>query len=124
MLLNKKFFIISMPRTGNTWAEILLSRLSGFSHFETRHKLSSKFSNLNIPQLSFFRDPHQWYLSMFRYYQSRKSGDIYSCLNHPLRFKNIFWRENISHWQGSKLLMLRELLISLSGNINPKMEFD
>jgi len=112
-----------MPRTGNTWTELLLSQLSGFIHLEKRHKLNNKYSELKIPQISFFRNPADWYLSMYNYYQERRSGDIYACLNDFFRFKNVFWRETRPAWQGRKILICLELLKSLSSSMRLEMSF-
>ena len=89
--------MISMPRTGSTWSENIINELPGFVHFEKRHKMNRHFSQLNLPHLSFFRDPSHWYLSMYYYYQKRKSGDIYACLNAPLRVK-IFMPERVAEF--------------------------
>ena len=81
MIVNEKFFMISMPRTGSIWSENVVYKIPGFVHFEKRHKMNMRFYRLSAPHLSFFRDPAHWYLSMYYYYQKKRSGDIYAFLN-------------------------------------------
>lgn len=110
-----------MPRTGSTWSENVVYKIPGFVHFEKRHKMNMRFSRLSVPHLSFFRDPTHWYLSMYYYYQKRRSGDIYACLNSPLRIKNIYARESSRVWQGSKLFVLSQIFATIYGPMQPDM---
>lgn len=123
MNVDEKLFMISMPRTGSTWAVNVMHNIPGFMPNGKRHKMNTHFSRLSVPQLSFFRDPTQWYISMYYYYKERKAGDIYACINSPLRIKYIYSRENSPVWQGSKLFVLSQIFASINGPMHPEMSF-
>lgn len=74
MIRNKKFAVISMPRTANTYLETWLRQLNGHLAFEIAH-CRAIVEPIHQPVLSNFRDPADWYRSVYLYTTQRQRGD-------------------------------------------------